>query len=433
MPLDSIIAQIKKVIPRAAIRKLLPIWHWLWSAGSAIYYRLPGRKIIIVLVTGTKGKTTTTEIINAVLEGAGFRTALASTLRFKVFNDEVPNTYKMSVPGRGVLQKFLRRAVDEACDVAIMEMTSQAVPNFRHKFLFPNVLVFTNLEPEHIEAHDSYENYREAKLQLATSIQKSPKNAKAIIANLDDKEGRKFVARSYSHDTADYSFSIKDEVSRIYDKGELRFNYKNTRFTSPLQGLHNLKNILAAIKVAEFMRADMSQVKTVIGEFSKVRGRLESIDETNTIGFEAYVDYAHTPESLRAVYETFKNKVIIGVLGNAGGGRDTWKRPKMAQIAEQYCDHIILTDEDPYDEDPQKIIDEMYTAITDKSIVEIEIDRRKAIRKGLEYAKELAQPDKDVVLLITGKGTDPYIMRANGDREPWDDATVVHEETTKLN
>jgi UDP-N-acetylmuramoyl-L-alanyl-D-glutamate--2,6-diaminopimelate ligase len=389
---------------------------------------------VVIFVTGSKGKTTTTEVINTLLENGGYRTALSSGLRFKVFDRSIQNKYKMSVPGRGILQKFLRHAVREGCDVAIMEMSSQAVLDHRHRFLFPNALVFTNLEPEHIEAHGSYENYVEAKLKLAQAVKKSPKHKKAIVANLDDKEGRKFVARSYSHTTNDCSYSIDSETSRLYNKDELRFTYRKIRYTSSLKGLHNLSNILAAIKIAEFMKVPSSIQVEALAKLNGVRGRLEEISESSKLGFATYVDYAHTPESLRAIYNTFSDKTIIGVLGNAGGGRDTWKRPKMATIVEEYCDHIILTDEDPYDEDPRAIVDEMYQAIEDKSKVLIEMDRRKAIRQGLEQALRQAQSKQkqDVVLLVTGKGTDPFIMRATGEREPWDDATVIREEIEKL-
>ena len=432
MPFDSIITTLKRIIPRPLIEKLLPIYHWLWAAGSALYYRLPGRHLYVIMVTGSKGKTTTVEMINAILESAGFQTAVASTLRFKVRDRQTPNRYKMSVPGRGLMQRFLRNSVNEGCDVAIMEMTSQAVLNHRHKFLFPNALVFTNLEPEHIEAHGGYENYREAKLNIADEIKKSFKMNKAIIANLDNQEGRKFATRAFSSQTRDYSYSFLNEASKVNLENHISFKYKKNTFLSNLQGAHNASNLLAAIKTAEFMHVTLNDIATGIKNLSMIRGRLESIDETEEAGFETYVDYAHTPESLRAVYNTFPNHTKIAVLGNAGGGRDTWKRAEMAKIAEECADHIILTDEDPYDEDPKSIVDEMYQAIQNQDKVETEMDRRVAIRKALEHARNIASKSNNVVVLVTGKGTDPYIMRANDNKEPWDDATVVREELARI-
>ena len=426
LPLESLIRGLKRILPHALIAKILPYYHWLWSFGSALFYRFPARKIDVIFITGSKGKTTTAELVNALLEGAGLQTALASTLRFKIGKHQIPNQFKMSVPGRGLLQQFLRSAVDSGCEIAIMEMTSQAVLDHRHRFLFPNALIFTNIEAEHIEAHGSYENYLEAKLQLAEQLKKSFKTEKTIIANLDDKEGRKFIARAFCGELKDSSFSIADDLTKVKVKGNLKFTYKDLDFTSPLQGRHNLKNILAAIKVARFFGAPLTSIQETLKDFSVVRGRLERIQEATDQGLEVYVDYAHTPESLRAVYNTFPEQNIIGVLGNTGGGRDTWKREVMASIAEEHCAKIILTDEDPYDEDPRSIVETMYQAIQNKDKVEIEMDRRTAISKALKIAQ------KGEVVLITGKGTDPYIMRANGEREAWDDATVVREELAKI-
>ena len=141
--------------------------------------------------------------------------------------------------------------------------------------------------------------------------------------------------------------------------------------------------------------------------------------------FSVVVDYAHTTDSLEKVYKVFKDKDTICILGNTGGGRDTWKRPEMAKVADRYCGRIILTNEDPYDEDPEKIINEMKVAIKNHR-PEIILDRREAINRALSKAK------KDSVVIITGKGTDPYIMGPNNTKTPWDDARVVREELEKV-
>ncbi len=140
----------------------------------------------------------------------------------------------------------------------------------------------------------------------------------------------------------------------------------------------------------------------------------------------AIVDYAHTTDSLEKLYKAFEKEHKIGVLGNTGGGRDTWKRPEMGRIAATYCDRVILTNEDPYDEDPQKIIDEMLRGIDDESKVAVIMDRRAAIRTALEEA-----PDGSFVI-ISGKGTDPYIMGPNNTKTPWSDAKVVQQEMSSL-
>ena len=153
---------------------------------------------------------------------------------------------------------------------------------------------------------------------------------------------------------------------------------------------------------------------------------------------DVVVDYAHTPDSLKAVYETYKNYKLICVLGNTGGGRDKWKREEMGKIADKYCGQIILTNEDPYDEDPMKIVEDVKKGIKKKPC-EIIIDRREAINKALKLASHFTEvlqsrqnTNEKVAVLITGKGTDPFIMGPHGTKLPWDDATVAREELRKI-
>lgn len=150
--------------------------------------------------------------------------------------------------------------------------------------------------------------------------------------------------------------------------------------------------------------------------------------------FPVIVDYAHTPDSLEAVYKTFPAHEKICVLGNTGGGRDTWKRPVMGEIADRYCMEIILTNEDPYDEDPEKILKEIQSGIKNH-IPHVILDRRSAIRRAIEMAREFTlrrAQGQNVAVLITGKGTDPYIMGPNGTKTSWDDRAVAREELTNM-
>jgi UDP-N-acetylmuramoyl-L-alanyl-D-glutamate--2,6-diaminopimelate ligase len=197
--------------------------------------------------------------------------------------------------------------------------------------------------------------------------------------------------------------------------------------------------MLGAIAFAKFAGIQDDKIKIALEKIEVVRGRMEKIEVGQN--FEVIVDYAHTPDSLKAVYETYKSQEksgikhkLICVLGNTGGGRDTWKRPEMGKVADQYCDQIILTNEDPYDEDPKKIVGEMVGGITEKNKVEIIMDRREAIQLALSKAKELTydKQSENVAVLITGKGTDPYIMGPNGSKEEWDDVSVAREELQKL-
>nr|MBP9748561.1 UDP-N-acetylmuramoyl-L-alanyl-D-glutamate--2,6-diaminopimelate ligase [Candidatus Paceibacterota bacterium] len=202
-----------------------------------------------------------------------------------------------------------------------------------------------------------------------------------------------------------------------------------------LPGLFNVSNMLGVVAYAKFIDIPDEKIKTALEKIDFIRGRMEKIDEGQD--FDVVVDYAHTPDSLKAVYETYapinssqtEKYHLICVLGNTGGGRDTWKRPEMGKIADQYCNEIILTDEDSYDENPADILKEMKTGIKNKP-VEIILDRRLAIQQALQ--KALGVKNKKVAVLITGKGTDPYIMGPNGTKQEWDDATVVREELKNL-
>jgi len=184
----------------------------------------------------------------------------------------------------------------------------------------------------------------------------------------------------------------------------------------------NLQNCLAALALGEAMGLPLEEMKRGLERVQTIAGRAESIGNAP---FAVIVDYAHTPDSLRALYETYKTKRTICVLGNTGGGRDTWKRPKMGAIAEEYCDAVILTNEDPYDEDPKKIVEEIAAGFKAKK-PRIILERRSAIATALTEAKA-----GDAVL-ITGKGTDPYIMGPRDSKQEWSDAQVVREELKKL-
>src|SRR3989344_2789260 len=182
----------KPLIPPSLFRALQPPYHYTLAFLGSVFYRFPSRRIAVIGVTGTKGKSTVTELINAILEEAGYTTAIASTIRFKIGTHTEPNLFKMTMPGRFFSQRFLRKAVSSKCRYAIIEMTSEGVAQFRHTHIDLDGLVFTNLAPEHIESHGSFENYLAAKLKLARALEKSHKDRKLIIANVDDPQGNTF-------------------------------------------------------------------------------------------------------------------------------------------------------------------------------------------------------------------------------------------------
>jgi UDP-N-acetylmuramoyl-L-alanyl-D-glutamate--2,6-diaminopimelate ligase len=336
----------------------------------------------------------------------------------------------MSMPGRGFMQKFLRQAVHAGCDYAIIEMTSQGAALYRHTFIDIDVLVVTNISPEHIESHGSYENYVAAKLAIGRQFEKSPKKNKVLILNKDDVNLEQFKKLNVSQ-KIEYSlgqmkpYSLLDE--NIRGNGGLEFTYDCQQMTSHLSGTFNLYNILAAIKTAESQGVPLEKIASALRTFKEIKGRVERIEAGQD--FTVIVDYAHTADSLEKLYQVFKGSRLIAVLGGTGGGRDRAKRKEMGKLAARFCHYVVLTNEDPYDEDPMHIINDVKMGVEEiwgvghiNKKPTIILDRRLAIRDAISHAKS-----GDVVL-ITGKGTDPFIMGANGNNIPWSDAQVTREE-----
>jgi len=417
---DNILRLIEKFIPKRLYRFGQPFYHYFLSLLGAVIYGFPSKKITVIAVTGTKGKTSTVEILNAILEEAGHKTAIGSTLRFKVGKKSERNMYKMTMPGRFIIQRFLRRAVKEKCKYVILEVTSQAVLQHRHKFIDYDALIFTNLAPEHIESHGTYEKYVEAKLEIARALENSSKKRKVLIVNKDDKESSKFMALKIPEK---YEYGLKDFESYEIKKEGINFRLDDENISSDLLGEFNLYNILGAITYAKTEGIESDTIKKALKKFRGIKGRVQFVEEGQD--FKVVVDYAHTPDSLEKFYNIFQNSKKICVLGNTGGGRDKWKRETMAKIVDNYCDYVFLTDEDPYDEDPREIVEDMAKHIN-KRKYQIIMDRREAIRESF---KRVESGD---VVLITGKGTDPYIMRKNNTKEPWSDADIAKEELRKL-
>ena len=422
--LDTALYHLKKLIPKKVFSFLQPAYHWTLAFLGALIYRFPSRKLTVIAVTGTKGKSSVTEILNAIFEEAGFKTAVTNTIRFKIGDESRNNLYKMSMPGRMFMQRFLRRALRNGVTHVILEVTSQGAALSRHLFIDFDGLIFTNLAPEHIEGHGSYENYRDAKLSIGEAVARSHKSHRVLVTNADDEVSKLFLEKNF---TKKITYSLSDaEPCNLHKEGfDMTFNKKLLR--SKLSGEFNVLNVLAAIRMAEAFSVSAETCAQAIEKFSGIRGRVEYVEAGQD--FKAVVDYAHTPDSLQKFYDVFRGTRRICVLGNTGGGRDTWKRDEMAHIAEKECDEIILTNEDPYDDDPQKIVNDMATALspkTQKEKLHIIMDRREAITKALS----LAHTGDSV--LITGKGTDPYIMGPRNTKIPWSDAEVTREEIQKL-
>lgn len=418
----------KQIIPRALFCALQPTYHYVLALTGALLYRFPARKLIVVGVTGTKGKSTISELITHGLRMDGAVVALTSTVHFQIGDHTERNLFKMSMPGRFFMQKFLRRAVNAGCTHAVVEMTSEGSRFFRHTFIDMDVLVVTNLTPEHIESHGSFENYREAKLAIVRKLNTSYKTTKVLVVNADDPQHEHFVTAAPDAEVREVHLGDGGAIDTNNTRTST-FTFAGQPITVRLPGTFNVMNALQAASALDALNIPDGRIRETLETFPGVRGRVEYVSlPDREFNFDVIVDYAHTVDSLKSFYSIFTDAYTIAILGNTGGGRDVWKRPEMARVAEECTDEIILTNEDPYDEDPQTILDEMANGIENKDKLTIILDRREAIAEALKRAHN--KPDS--VVLITGKGTDPYIMGPNGTKQEWDDATVVREELVKL-
>ncbi|PIP16807.1 MAG: hypothetical protein COX44_03380 [Candidatus Portnoybacteria bacterium CG23_combo_of_CG06-09_8_20_14_all_37_13] len=405
---------IKKFIPPF----LLGFYHFLLAFLGAVLYRFPSRKLKVIGITGTNGKSTVVILTTKILEEAGYKVASLSSIKFKIGDQEWPNTLKMTMPGRLKLQRFLRQALNAGCRYAVLEITSEGIKQHRHQFIDFDIAVFTNLTPEHIEVHGGFENYRAAKGKLFQTT----KNIHII--NIDDENANYFL-----------QFPARKKYTYGLNKGDI--NAKNFQFKLQLIGDFNVYNALAAACIGVSQGVNLEICKKVLEAVGSIPGRME---EVIFQPFKVFVDYAFTPNALEKVYQTIRSKVksqkskVICVLGACGGGRDKWKRPVLGEIAAKYCDEVIITNEDPYDENPMEIINQVAKGAENISINQPNqhqsavykiLDRREAIRKSLELAK----PGDTVI--ITGKGCEPWICLAGGKKIPWDDRKIVREEFKK--
>jgi len=435
---------LKKNIPKF----LISFYHWFSTYLSVLFYGFSSRKLIVIGVTGTNGKSTTVLMITRILEQTGFKVGSVSSLWYKIGEHEESNPLHMTMPGSWQLQKLLRQMVSTGCQYAVLEVTSEGIKQFRHCGINFDVAVLTNLSPEHIEAHGSFEKYRAAKMKLFADLEHSrrktiagKKIAKIAVINLDDKNADYFL--QFGADRK-LGFGIWDLESRIWQKLEkqkleivlakdvaaqadsLSFQILNSKFQIPLTGVFNASNALTATTVTISQGISLDIASAALKKITGIPGRMEIIQKEP---FFVIVDLAHTPPATEKVYQTAKqllkssdNKIIV-VFGAAGGSRDHWKRPELGRLAAQYCDKIILTNEDPYDEDPQKIIDEILSGIPQEAQDKVEqiLDRRQAISRALKLAKS-----GNIVLLL-GKGTEPNMVFADK-KVPWDDRAVAREE-----
>lgn len=418
--LDKTLYVIKKLIPRSVFDFFAPVYHAALAYAGAVWYGFPSRSLKVIGVTGTKGKSTTVYLITKILEQTGHSVAAIGSLGYKIKDKEWPNTLKMSMPGRFRLQKFLWEVKKAGCEYVVLEVTSEGIKQKRHLGIRFDAAVFTNLHKEHLESHGSFENYYRAKQELF----KHTKNIHVI--NSDDPHAKLFG-----------DFPVQRKIFYGIASGDMRadnvhagpdgstFDVYGQAFSTGLGGEFNVMNILAAMATAAMYDIDLPTLRPVIEKVTEIPGRLQFMQKSP---FGVVVDYAHTPDSLKAVYQALsanKSGQLICVLGACGGGRDRWKRPEFGKIAGEYCSRVILTDEDPYDEDPEAILDEVQAGLETSKNPELMAERILDRREAIGRAITTAQPGDTVV--ITGKGSETSMAVAGNRKVPWSDRDIVQE------
>ena len=293
----------------------------------------------------------------------------------------------------------------------------------RHRFIHWDAAVFLNIHPEHVEAHGSFKAYLGAKLDFFRYLKHSVKEKKYFLINKDDPHAPDFMEAADKTKKKEVVLFSRDDVSKIL--GEIKEEYNPDWLSADF----NFENAASANAVAKILGIKDEEIREAFRNFKTLKGRMDFVQKEP---FAVVIDYAHTPLSLLSVYENLqrglffkKGSRLICVLGSASGGRDKWKRPELGKIAAHHCDQIFITNEDPYDEDPRKIMEEIKSGIPDDEApmpkTELVLDRRDAIERAIFAA------GKGDVVAITGKGSEEWIHAKDGAKIPWDDRRVVEE------
>ncbi|MDQ1284214.1 MAG: UDP-N-acetylmuramoyl-L-alanyl-D-glutamate--2,6-diaminopimelate ligase [Patescibacteria group bacterium] len=420
---------MKKFIPQ----NIKNYYHFFQAVLANFIYGFPSKKIKVIGITGTNGKTTTTQMIAKILEESGARVAMASTINFKIAEKEWVNKTKFTTLSAFSVQNFIKKAVDAGCDYLVLETSSHSLDQHRVWGIRYAVAVITNVTREHLDYHKNMDEYRIAKLRLFRGVP-------TIVVNLDMEKPRDYFLWEAKNK---YGFSKREVDCQKLDCGKINlvraenikleidhsgYTVNGEEYELKLPGEFNVENALGATAVAFSQGISPEVVKKALAKIDYIPGRMYFVK--NDKGFNVIIDYALTPDSLEKLYfliDQIKNKrqgaKVIAVFGSCGE-RDRGKRPMMGKIVSEHADYVVVTNEDPYGEDPEQIINEVFSGVVGK--IEGEncwriLDRREAIKKALQ----LARPGDIVV--VTGKGAEE-IMAVGEKRIPWNDEKVILEE-----
>jgi len=420
---------LRKIIPQP----VLGVYHLVLARLAVFVYGNPSSEMIVIGVTGTNGKSSTVQMTAQLLESLGYKVGYTGTAGFSIAGKEIANEMKMTMPGRFYLQKILRRMVKAGCEYVIVETSSQGIIQSRHIGVNYDVVTYTNLTPEHIEAHGGFKKYKEAKGELFSHLMKkthkiikSNETEKISVMNADDDHAPYFSSFAADRHITFSKSGTPDKDHMVVKRGKvdengLHLKVNDVDMVIPYIATFEQKNAISALSILYALGFNEKQIKKALKHLESIPGRFERVDEGQD--FTVIVDYAYEPYALHALLDAvkvLKPKRIIGIHGSAGGGRDKARRQKIGQFAAEHEDIVIITNEDPYDEDPRAIIEQVAEgAIKARKQKGVNLflidDRDTAISKAIHLAK------KDDVVIITGKGSETVMAVEKGKKVPMDD------------
>ncbi len=406
---------VKKLIPKRLFAAVEPWGHWAEAVAENIVYGFPARKLKVIGVTGTAGKTTTCTIITHLLRESGYRVGMMTTISVDYGDGQGAqhNTTRMTSVGSLKLLQAIKRMRANRIEWLVLETTSHALAQHRVWGVPYSIVAFTNMSHDNADYHGTFEKYRAAKIKLFTQANHNRRGLRTGVVNADDVSGELF-ARAIAHPV---SYGIQAGDLRAQDirleptasHFRTQIDGEDYHIDSQLPGTFNVYNTLAAIGVARAAGLNKTQIEQGIASLKSVEGRMNSISEGQD--FSVIVDYACTPDGFDKVFaavEPFKKGRIISVFGSAGR-RDELKRPIQGEIAGKHSDVVILTEEDDRDQDGMKILNEIAAGakkagkIQDKDLLLVH-DRETAVQQAIDMAQQ-----GDMVLLL-GKGEETVII-----------------------
>lgn len=431
--MPSLRERIKAFIPPIVLDR----YHWTLANLASLRYGNPSRELIVIGVTGTNGKTTTCYAIAKALEASGQKTGCTTTAILKVAEREWINSTKMTMPGRFFLQRMLRQMVDAGCRYAVIETSSQGLIQHRHVGIAYDIGIFTNLTPEHIEAHGGFEAYKQAKGRLFTYLETlAPKHLngqtvqRAIILNAESEHSAYYADLVQRTPVAWYGIGEGEGLRAKHLETQSNGSYTEVNgypFKIAMPGRYNVENMMAALTTCQVLGIPLEAAIVKLEKIQGLPGRFERVELGQP--WKVVIDYAPEPESLRQLYKAISSVPharLIHVLGSCGGGRDVARRPILGKMAGETADLVIVTNEDPYDDNPAQIIDQVAEGalavgkLEGQTLWKIQ-DRKAAIGEAMK----LARPND--LVLITGKGCETWICVANDQKVPWNEREAAEE------